>query len=242
MKKNWYVIGVGMLTSLLMFSSKVSAVEQVAFINHIENPQNHIEENISDFFKESIESDASSQLDVIVKEIAHQAALAEMSTPSIVSTEQQEKEIEVQLRQNIDSISMSRTPQYDKYKYDASTVKYATVKGYAGGQPTIGFKRNTGDQLIWNQNGGPSASVSISFGWKAVSVSADLGLGSTGGVGSGFRVPSAGNWKVYAEKVYKVTQPNMWGHPYGSPTGTWVRVDAAPTKTFYDDKTRLIKQ
>lgn len=61
--------------------------------------------------------------------------MAEMSTPSIVSTEQQEKEIEVQLCQNIDSISMPRTPQHDKY--DASTVKYASFKGYAGGKPTI---------------------------------------------------------------------------------------------------------
>ncbi|MGB6178787.1 hypothetical protein [Carnobacterium sp.] len=163
-----------------------------------------------------------------------------MSTPSIVSTEQQEKEIEVQLRQNIDLISMPRTPQHDKY--DASTVKYASFKGYAGGKPTMGFKRNTDDLLIWNPNGGPSASVSVSFAWKAVSVSADLGLGSTSGVGSSFRVPSAGNWKVYAKKVYKVTQPNIWGHPYGSPTGTWVRVDAAPTKTYYNHKTRLIKQ
>jgi hypothetical protein len=42
--------------------------------------------------------------------------------------------------------------------------------------------------------------------------------------------------------LYKVTQPNMWEHPYGSPAGTWVRVNAAPTKTFYDDKTKLIKQ
>lgn len=87
-----------------------------------------------------------------------------------------------------------------------------------------------------------TASVSLSFGWKSVSVSAVLGLGNGNGVGSGFRVPSNGRWKIYTDMTYKVSLANIWGHPYNSPEGTWVRVDAAPIKTYHGDNTRLIKQ
>lgn len=121
-------------------------------------------------------------------------------------------------------------------------LKYATVRGYAGDQPTKGYYRKTGDSLIWNPKGGPTASVSVSIGTKVISVSAGLGFGGTSGVGTAFRVPSNGNWKIYTQKKYKVTQTHMWGHPVGSPAGTWVKVDTKPTSSFYQDLTKLVKQ
>lgn len=201
---------------------------------------NHKKDNIQLQTKEF----ASSEINTMVEEMATDIANAnEKNKPmQIESVEMQKIDIVTQLSNSFNALNFERAPQYDKYKYDEPTIKYAYLRGYAGGQPTTGYTRNTGDQLYWNKSGGPTVSVSVSFGWKAVSVGASLGTGNSSGVGSGFRVPSYGRWKVYSDLTYKVSQPNVWGHPYNSPEGTWVRVDASPTKTYYGDNTRLIKQ
>lgn len=185
---------------------------------------------------------SSTDLNLMIEQIASEVANNNSEPNQVTSIESQKSEIIQQLSNDMNKLQLTRTPKYDRYKYDSATIKYAYLRGYAGGQPSAGYTRKTGDRLYWSKSGGPTVSVSVSLGWKAVGVSASLGTGGTSAVGSGFRVPSNGRWKVYADLTYKVCQPNIWGHPYGSPEGTWVRVDAIPTKTYYGDNTRLIKQ
>lgn len=184
---------------------------------------------------------SNEEAEQMIDDIAFEIAEKDISNSNQVPFEVQKEETAKQLRENFDKKASTRAPAYDAYRTDSPTVKTVTAQGFADGQPTDGFTRKTGDILYWNPNGGKTVTVGVSFGYKNVSFSVALGFGGTNAVGSGFRVPSNGKYKVYVIKDYKVSNPNVYGHPYNSPAGTWVRIDSQPTKTYSGDRTHLKK-
>lgn len=193
--------------------------------------------------KEEYKYYSKDEIDDMINDIATEAAQNEYSgeIKNTSSIEMQKKELIEKFQKVIKKQQNSRVPTYDNYKSSSPTIKYANIKGKASGQPTKGYTRKKGDLLFWNPSGGTTVSVGVSFGYKSVSVSGSLGYGGTSSIGSGFTCPSNGNFYIYAHKIYKVTQANLWGHPYNSPAGTWVRIDSAPQKSYYGDETYLAK-
>ncbi|QFR22184.1 hypothetical protein [Schleiferilactobacillus harbinensis] len=170
-----------------------------------------------------------------IREDIHQQAkllanIQQPGEPATVSVENQAADLEQQIRANIGVGEKDlRLPAYDQYKYDAPVVKYVHVTGWASGQPTKGTHLKKGDGLIYTPSGGSTVTYSVNFGYGGVSFGVGIGSAAEGSVGVLLVAPSAGYYKVWADKTMKVTSTQWYGHQIA---GSWVALSPLHAATM----------
>lgn len=124
-----------------------------------------------------------------------------------------------------------------KYRTEYLDYEYKTVSGYAGNQSAPGgYRFETGGGFYYEDSGGPDASTSINLTlpkpWDVISVSANLGIRSSGVKGVLVEVPNTTDYfKLYITKVLKIRPYIVYEAPIG--TEDWsIYVVSTITQTY----------
>lgn len=101
------------------------------------------------------------------------------------------------------------------------STRRVTVAGFAGNQDARGTRFTTGGSFFHSAAGGPSASVSVSFGAPFASVSISSNLGNAAGSGFIVNVPDRVNFfKLHVAREYEITPFRTYG--IHAVTGQWI--------------------
>lgn len=124
------------------------------------------------------------------------------------------------------TIINKKTPGFTDGYVKKIGTKTIVARGWAGGQPKHGYTLEKGDGLSWSKGGGPTVSVSASFGLgKAFGFDVSLG-NSTGSNGATVnkRAKKAGRYKIYVNEYYKVTAKAVYGKLIGHSQASLITV------------------
>lgn len=131
----------------------------------------------------------------------------------------------------------------DDYKTEVVGTKEVVVSGYPGGQNPNGvtFDSELGGSIWYVPKGGPTVSVTVSFGtWGSVSVALDLGRQAPTGTVTGYSafIPGGRAYKLWVDNTYSiskyVTYKRVWVDDF---TGyQWVEYTSGTTETLMHTK------
>lgn len=115
--------------------------------------------------------------------------------------------------------------QFDQIKMGTSSVKYIHIKYSPTELPENGSTRHAGDLFQLSHSPIGQKDILVQFANRTPVLSMSARMDQVAANSFTAVVPEDGTFKITTETTYKVTYQEVWGHPIGSPTGTWMKLN-----------------